>query len=1052
MKPTLFQEKIIKYNKKKYLSIIAGPGAGKTFCLIERVKFLINELDVSPDRILLITFTNKATNEMKSRLIRELDKDVVKLLNISTIHSFCYKLLRDDSETRLEYENYELLDENSQYMFIFRIWDSLTLEFSYKFHDFGGFVKEVGDVFSKLKDFNITPENFKNYINSRTAELDNQGPKEFSEEEISRIFKEKRLCESYRKYNESLIYRRGNTEFEKDMDYGDILQKFLEKLQENKEFLNKIQNMFDYILIDEYQDTNKIQGEIIEKIANKSTHITIVADENQSIYKFRGAYSQNIPDFINKFGAEEKLLKENFRSTQTFIDFSNALISNNSNWKVEQKITYPKDKPKDARIENKIFLLNAETQEEEADVIAKLIELLVSKQRLTDNSKGKNENKLINYSDIGILFRSVRNHSAEYLNILDQYDIPYHVRGNGGFFYISYIRDIILIMYYINRNKLVIDFQNLNIFSLTDHTRELFENKADELEDFFCSYHRDLKKKHTVAEKEQFIRDYFSDTNIEHMIQNFGITEQNDVLFFTKLLKLKRDYLLKKKKASTLVTFYNILRITEFFSNILKSKDNVKLENLAKISKLIFQAQEILRSKNISQFLWYVNLLPENSIDTILEEAHNLDRVQVCTIHQAKGLEFPIVFIPNLVSRRFPPEVPNSDLRIPEFFLKEDESDSIEEERRIFYVGMTRTMDQLFLSNSKKIRRKNREESLFIKNLDSSLYERIEDFSKENLENLVDSIEIKSERKVEDLVQMQQISFTKLLYYKICPLWFRLRFEFEFRTSIRPFISYGRSIHHALGVINARIDKGETLNNRSIREIVNETWIDKGYGTVVKSNLYKRNALKDILDYYRINKDLLEQCTRFSPEERFEYFPENYLFKISGIIDLVRERYDISKGKNIIELVDFKAGTFKNPNGSLKRKKIEEGMEQLTFYAFCYKKIHNVEVDKVILYSVRDNQGHEIRITSTIRIKVKNNINNLLGKIERKDFDATPSKDGCKRCDFNNHCCFSHSFKSDYIEAELPEYEEEMDNADMDEDFDLNSDIEFENILSKEEV
>lgn len=232
MKPTPVQKEIIEYYQKQYLNVVAGPGAGKTLCLIERVKYLVKDLKVDPKRILLITFTNKATDEMRSRLMEKLDLDVIKNLNVSTIHSFCYQMLKNDLETKLEFESYSILDDTAQNLFVFSIWDKFSLEFAYKFHDFGSFVKNVADLFLKLKDFNISLECFENYVNKQIEELDKMGPKKFEDYNISLIFKERRLFEAFKVYNKSL-------QEENYMDYADILQKFLLKLEKNKKFLKK---------------------------------------------------------------------------------------------------------------------------------------------------------------------------------------------------------------------------------------------------------------------------------------------------------------------------------------------------------------------------------------------------------------------------------------------------------------------------------------------------------------------------------------------------------------------------------------------------------------------------------------------------------------------------------------------------------------------------------------------------------------------------------------------------------------------------------------------
>ena len=581
---------------------IAGAGSGKTSVLTKRIAHLIYDKEISYKNILAITFTNKAANEMKER-VKLLTKINPHDMWISTFHSMCAKILRMHIE-RLGYKrNFQIIDDD----------DTLQLVKSLmKKNDFDTKIynpRLVRNVLLKMK---------------------------FDEEyiyEVESPFKE--ICEKlFKKYQEYL--------FESNLvDFEDLLIltiKLLKQEPDVKQFYNEI---FKYILVDEFQDTNNIQYELISLLVNDDQNLFIVGDEDQSIYAFRGANIENINKFKKDFPEYHLvLLEQNYRSTNNILDAANAIIQNNST-RIPKNLYSTKGKGE------LITHYKGVTARDEVEFVAQRILSFVRKG--------------YKYNDMAVLYRA-NSTSRQYEDVFLQKQIPYRIFGNTSFFKRKEIKDFTAYLRFILNNDDAFSF--LRVIAVPRRgigpvTLEKITNYAVE---------RELA---------------FSDA-LMLCAEYLGRTASNKILAFMEMIKDFREKL-------------DELPFTDFVDYVLSNsgyyatlenddKGDVRYENLQEFKTILAENNEIYGDIPKAEMLTFI--LEDISLKADENKEDVVDGVTLMTLHAAKGLEFPIVFIVALEMGMFP---------LARSFGSKFE---FEEERRLMYVGVTRAKERLYLTNA----------------------------------------------------------------------------------------------------------------------------------------------------------------------------------------------------------------------------------------------------------------------------------------------------------------------------------------------------------------
>lgn len=595
------------------LLILAGAGSGKTRVLTYRTANMIAQGLAAPDEILAVTFTNKAAKEMESRilgLLKQVGLPVQERLWISTFHSICARILR---------ENIHLLD----YQPFFGIYDSA---------DQLSMIKKVLTVLG-IDEKTHPAKAFAARINA--AKTDALTPEDVKKR---RQFMDERSLSVYTKYEEEM--KRANS-----LDFGDLLMKTYILFNDYPAVLESYQNKFRYIMVDEYQDTNRIQYLLVQKLAQGHRNICVVGDEDQSIYSWRGADINNILDFEKDFsGAKIVKLEQNYRSTSTIINAATQVIRNNTQRKDKTLFTENPD--------GEPILVREETNEyEEARFVASEAQKLILG---TEHSP----------SDIAVFYRT----NAQSRVLEEQFrsrNLPYRIVGGMKFYERMEIKDILAYMKLILNPSDDVAFKRI----INVPGRGIGKTTVDRLEEFAAS--RDVSMVEGCA------------LAIDHREFNVGVIRK--LRDFLNLLEGLRE----KARGSSLPELYHAILDNTQYVQRLKEEDTPeaesRIENLEELDNAITKfAEERGEEGTLQAFLEEMSLVSDQ--DSMEDSAKS---ITMMTLHISKGLEFPIVFIVGMEEGLFPSGRSADENADPT---------ALEEERRLCYVGMTRAEKKLFLT------------------------------------------------------------------------------------------------------------------------------------------------------------------------------------------------------------------------------------------------------------------------------------------------------------------------------------------------------------------
>ena len=593
--------------------VIAGAGSGKTKVLTHRVAYLIHEEKINPGNILAVTFTNKAANEMKTRidnLYQDINSDIkIKGLWMGTFHSICARILRYEIEALGYDNNFIIYDKGDQLSLIRKCIKQLDL----------GTKRYSPNLFSSIID--------KAKNNLEDVEAFEYNALGFFKKIVEKI---------YRLYQQEL--KRNNA-----LDFGDLILLTVKIFKEKPAILEKYQNKFMHVLVDEYQDINRAQYSFIRLLSSKYRNLFVVGDPDQSIYKFRGADLSNIMKFEEDYPDSNLIkLEQNYRSTKVILEGATKLIRHNRNRK-------DKDLWTDKKEGEKIKCYESASALDEAEFVGQEILKLMKE-------KGKT------FKDFSILYRT-NAQSRAFEEIFNKQGIPFKVVGGLRFYERKEIKDILAYLRFIYDQKDGVSF--LRILS----NEKLGIGKV------------------TLSKIEYLAKE----NNLNyHQALIYFLTKQGSKLSSDRQLKIKRftsliDELNQERDKMTGSELLIILLKKIDYKKELKKEDDFKAEaKIENIKELVFAIQDFEENredKSLRAFLEYVALISD--IDLYKKQE---DVVTVMTLHSAKGLEFPIVFITGFEEGIFP------------HARSVHSNEELEEERRLCYVGMTRAMERLYLT------------------------------------------------------------------------------------------------------------------------------------------------------------------------------------------------------------------------------------------------------------------------------------------------------------------------------------------------------------------
>ena len=590
------------------LLILAGAGSGKTKVLTVRIAHLLAQ-GVNPYEILAITFTNKAAKEMKSR-VEGLVGDVANRIWLSTFHSFCAKFLRFELDNFLGYNsNFTIYDTSDSQAVIKAALKALNLDD--KYYPVGAMIAAISDAKNKL----LFASDFRKQ---------------------ARDFYQQKVADVYEYYEREL--RKNNA-----LDFDDLLLVAVKLLQSNEALLDKYSKRFRYVMIDEYQDTNHAQYLLAKLLASHWKNIAVVGDADQSIYAWRGADIQNIPDFEKDYpNCTSIKLEQNYRSTKIILDAANAVIENNEGRPKKNLWT---DKTEGAKIQH----FTAQSEHEEAAFIG-------------DTIAKKHDIHGVPYGDMAILYRT--NAQSRVLEeALIKRALPYIMVGGTKFYDRKEIKDVLAYL-----RVLYNPFDDLSLLRIINvPKRSIGATTVAKLQDYARANGTSLFMTLTQLHLVDSIKG-----KTKEKLEEFGI------LIFTLVAEME--------DRTVLDILESILDRTGYLAQLEEStdpQDQARAENIGELLSVAKDFQDTNPSGTVEDFLEQVALV--NDVDSFEQEE---SKVTLMTLHAAKGLEFPIVFLGGLEEGLFPH---SRTLMNPE---------EIEEERRLAYVGITRAEKELYISNA----------------------------------------------------------------------------------------------------------------------------------------------------------------------------------------------------------------------------------------------------------------------------------------------------------------------------------------------------------------
>ncbi|USL27987.1 ATP-dependent helicase [Priestia megaterium] len=941
--------------------ISAGPGTGKTFTLVQRIIYMIEELGIDPNHIFVATFTNKAAKELLTRISNELMSRNIKNINVNemyigTFHSLCYRIIRDNIEYSELNKNLIMMDAFDQQYFIY---NHLQSDFE-KIENIETILGERG-VWKKA-------EILCTLFNGLTEEI--IGPKRMIQLDSLQI---KALGEAFQIYRRLL---KGSNR----IDFSSIQSHCLGLLRNEPKLLQKYQEQFVYMMIDEYQDTNYIQEQLIFKLS-KTNNICVVGDDDQALYRFRGATIRNILEFKNKFPkgeCKEIKLVENFRSVPDIVDFYNK-------WMHETETdSFPPFKWDKFRLEKTI--IPHKKKEIEAPAVLRVSERTEEKwhQKVLQTIRNL-EGSILDYNQIAFLFNSVKSEEAKNLaNFLEKNGVGVYSPRSNMFFERKEIRQMV--------GMLLLLFPNYcSDFQLGKHTEWL----QSELESYYTE---------CVGDALKLIR------------ENYNLSK------WLKANQERHKHLEENLDYAFSGLFYELFQFDEFKFYMDTSldkgiSDQRPIRNMAIFSKLLakFEYNHRISVFTHKNFQWvqtqffnnFLRFLFSGGIEEYQDESEYAPKgcVSFLTIHQSKGMEFPVVFVGSL--KRSPIKNTNPILERVKKYFSNRESFEPEEQIKIFdfwrlyYVAFSRAQDLLILACAEKEGRpgpaaQGRIPSIYFKPYYNSLIE-------------YDSTQIDFNEYKFSLVKNADLKetyafTTDISAYERCAMQYKMYRILGFSPVRDASTMFGSLVHETIEDVHRAVLRNE-IDSITDKQI--DVWFDENYkGLVDRQNSYlqprtletAKGQVKKYVDTHRDKWSHIQEA-----EVELSIIEPNFILK--GQIDLLKT------DGNDVEIMDFKAERKPTPEmlGQVEYdKKISQYRKQLQVYAYLIEQKYGVDVKRMRLYYTNEKEIDPYITFEKDNAevdKVVNEFTSVVEHIQSKNFNQrTSNVHICRDCDMRFYC------------------------------------------------
>lgn len=1011
---------IIKPNSKQQQAIdilngqvmlLAGPGTGKTFTVIHRIEKMLAD-GVEPSSILCLTFSDAAASEMRQRLIKKMGV-VASAVDIYTYHSFCNDLIKTYPDKFEMTSGVKLITDAEKISIMKECIDDANLKFFVPSRaDRYFFTKNFISYVEKLKTQRVSKDEYMACIDTnpmlmpRYKELESEiyereqagntkNKTRYNElEKIkTNIEKAKELWTLFELYSTKMINKNL-------IDFSDMINLVLISFEEDSQFLSEVSNKYKYFLVDEYQDTNDLQNQIIFNLldGNDEKNIFVVGDDDQIIYGFQGAKSDNIENFLTKYPNTTVIcLEENNRSTQTILDFSNLIVNQDENrlennlyfkekYNISKKLTAknPKIIVKDKKIKRIQFGEILQEFNYIVDDIKTLIE--------SDFAPKTDEDK-IDYSQIAIISKK-RAELQTFAELLKSKNIPFQIDEGKSIFA---IRSTILIYFYIKAMN--------NYLTSSDKLFGLLLSEPFKIDQ------QDYNK--ILEEKRLWKKDESSDF-ITLMRNLNGWKNPEKITKFLETFDYLQDYASSNNLRNTVVEIINRTGLLTYFYKSGKNRS----ENLAGIRKIISEATDFQNSdstKNLSDFVKYLDDCFENEIDINLDKDSVVQNaVQLMTYHGSKGREFEYVYLPNLISSnwedfRMPGEYKLITEEVPDKDAAQAKKDS--ELLKLLFVGITRAKHTLTISFADSNNGKAQQITKYLE--PTANY----DFDSEQFECSADDLTTEFYRSVSSDVFDNQKAFKNEIEE-------RVKSVVLSPSRLNDYLSCPRKFFY-VKVLGIDVEEAD--------------WDGANFGTLIHSLLEravkvaKESAyptLEEILEKFRLGMDGMKFSSEAKKEKYFKqgqnlltnYYPYFSQIPISRITDIEFSFYGVDVDGDFItgkidrieknsdgtfELYDYKTGNYSSEKKIAPNEEKQNYFNQLCFYKYAYEKLTGNKVSKVgIIYVENHEKSVDKYLTDDDMKYIETLIKDTYQNIKALKFNPIKEdKQGaCKNCVYKQLC------------------------------------------------
>lgn len=994
------------------LMVIAGPGTGKTQILSARIGYILLETDTQPENILCLTYTDAGAMNMRKRLLKFIGPTAYKI-NILTFHALCNEIIQNNLSL-FEITNLDPISEIESIQLFKQLIDNLPKEniLKRKRGDIYFDIKGLQQLFSIIKKENLSIDFIKNKITEYIHKIPENPDftykkkyKQFNAGDLKQglvddeIEKMNKLFAAVNEFDNMQLLMKKNNSY----DFEDMINWVVQELTNNAHFLLKYQEQYQYILVDEYQDTSGSQNKLIELLANywQDPNLFVVGDDDQSIYRFQGANIENLKNFVEKYITnptdEIIVLTENYRSTQTILNTAQQLIQNNSE-----------------RLTNNFDFINKNLQAANTNLLnvhipISIVEYKNPEEEMIDiclQIENLIQEKNINPNEIAVLYKENK-FGEKLIKYLQHKNIPYYCSKSIHLLNEQIIQQIITILKYIELEMETPNFNENILYEILHYN--WFNISATQLIRFYVTHKQTKSLRIAIYNASKKEAGYlFSNNDIENIIK------ANDIL---------EDLIKQKNNLSLIHLFEQVLNKTGIISYILNLKENfITLKKVTAFFDLVKTELHRKPTMKLKQFLELIETIQAEGLNIPFNESVGRETgVQLLTVHSAKGLEFQYVFLIGLDEKYWNNKrTISNQFNLPDTVFKEATKQAqIEETRRLFFVAITRAAKFLqisFPANNEKS--KPVQHALYIAeictNLDTAIIKK--NLNQETiLPFLVLNISTKTKPIIESmdadfidpLLEKFVLNVTALNNYIECPLKFYYQNLIKVPAAKSESLAFGTAVHYAL----QKYFEDMINNNNQFLDL--STLIEYFRNNIHRNKeIFTEKTLNRTLErgqeiLYLYNQEYINKWNKIVSIEK------NIPIVLSNGIPLKGKLDKIEFEGNNVFIIDYKTGDFNNASDKLKPPDEKNNMlggdywRQAVFYKILIENYQ--QKNWKVLGSVFDFvEPNKKGIFKKEIIPINNDDEEILLKliqhvwtqIQQKNFYTGCGKETCNWCNF----------------------------------------------------